>query len=89
MGKKTSGEKAPEEKNKALALVASLLFVVAFALLCFALFKHFDFDLRRPGAQQEDATYCDMVKRYLDTEGREGWPDYRNIYYRQCVNRQP
>lgn len=28
--------------------------------------------------------YCDMVDIYKDSEGENGWPDYKNIYDKDC-----
>lgn len=31
--------------------------------------------------------YCEMVKIHIDSNGQYGWPDFRGIYYRECVKR--
>lgn len=36
-------------------------------------------------AMTEQEQYCEMVKIYIDSNGQYGWPDFRNIYYRECV----
>lgn len=28
--------------------------------------------------------YCGMVEIYKSSNGVDGWPDYRNIYYKEC-----
>lgn len=78
---------SPEEQNKSIALVASLLLIVVFAVLVYFLFTKFMISPHstelREGHRDED--YCRMVKLYMDTNGKEGWPDYRNIYYKDCL----
>lgn len=78
-----------EEQNRSIALIASVLFVLAFAVLAFFFFKKF---MLNPEAVQlreghRDEHYCQMVHRYMETDGREGWRDYRGIYYRECLRR--
>lgn len=80
-------DNSPEEQNKTMALIASLLFILAFAVLVYIFFTKFminphSTDLRE-GHRDED--YCQMVKLYMDTNGREGWKDYRGIYYKDCL----
>lgn len=78
---------APEEQNKTVALVASLLGILVFAVLVYFLFTKFmiqpDSTELREG--HRDESYCQMVKLYIDTNGREGWKDYRGIYYKDCL----
>ena len=79
-----------EEKNKSIALVASLLFMMATIIAAFILYNKVlvipDTMPLREGHRDED--YCRMVKQYMETNGREGWRDYRNIYFKECI-RQP
>ena len=76
-----------EEKNKSMALVASVLFIIVFAVLVYFFFTRFmiqpDSTELREG--HRDESYCRMVKLYMDTNGKEGWRDYRNIYYKDCL----
>ena len=78
---------AQEEKNKTIAMVASILFILAFIFLVYFLLDKFvlntDFTELREG--HKDESYCQMVKLYLDTNGKEGWRDYRGIYYKECL----
>lgn len=78
---------SPEEKNKTIALVASLLFILAFAVIVYIFFTKFLLNPHstnlREGHKDED--YCRMVKLYLETNGKEGWRDYRGIYYKDCL----
>ena len=78
---------SPEEKNKTLAILASALFLLAFAILAYVFFQHISFqpfgNKRIEGLEE----YCQMVRLYMETNGREGWPDYRNLFYRECVRR--
>jgi len=32
-----------------------------------------------------EQAYCDNVKLYKDTQGKQGWPDYRELYNTMCV----
>ena len=39
-------------------------------------------------AQSQDADdqrYCEMVKIYKQTNGENGWPDFRETYKHQCA----
>lgn len=76
-----------EEKNKAMAMIASILFVLAFIFLVYFLLNKFVLNTSIPelreGHKNED--YCRMVKSYIDTNGKEGWRDYRGIYYTDCL----
>lgn len=80
-------DRAPEEQNKSIALIASLLFIIAFAVLVYFFFTKFMIQPHstelREGHRDED--YCRMVKLYIDTNGKEGWRDYRGIYYKDCL----
>lgn len=76
-----------EEKNKSIALVAAVLFIIAFAVVAYMFFKNFMLNPEamklREGHRDED--YCRMVKLYIETDGREGWRDFRNIYFKDCL----
>ena len=76
-----------EEKNQSRAMVDSILFVLAFILLVYFLLDKFvlntNFNELREG--HKDESYCQMVKLYMDTNGKEGWRDYRGIYYKDCL----
>lgn len=79
--------RSDEEKNKSIALVASLFFIFAFVAILYFLFDKF---MISPGGSElreghKDEDYCRMVKLYMDTDGKEGWRDYRNIYYKYCL----
>ncbi len=80
-------DSSPEEKNQSMAMVASILFVLAFILLVYFLLDKFvlntNFNELREG--HKDESYCQMVKLYMDTNGKEGWRDYRGIYYKDCL----
>lgn len=78
---------APEEQNKSIALVASLLFILAFALLAYLFFTKFIFQPHSTDLREghKDEAYCRMVKLYMETNGKEGWRDYRGIYYKVCL----
>ncbi|GLR63288.1 hypothetical protein [Marinospirillum insulare] len=80
-------DSAPEEKNQSIALVASLLFIIAFAVLIYIFFTKFMIQPHSTELREghRDADYCRMVKLYMDTNGREGWRDYRGIYYKDCL----
>lgn len=34
----------------------------------------------------EQKEYCEMVTLNIDTGGKNGWPDYRGIYLKDCTN---
>ncbi|NLW03759.1 MAG: hypothetical protein GX029_00755 [Pseudomonadaceae bacterium] len=76
-----------EEKNKSMALVSSILFVAAFIILVYIFFTQFILNTSLPDLREghKDEGYCQMVKLYLDTNGKEGWRDYRGIYYKDCL----
>lgn len=76
-----------EEKNKSIALIASILFILAFAILMYLFFNKFLFNTNIPELREghRDEDYCRMVKNYIDTNGKEGWRDYRGIYYKDCL----
>lgn len=43
-------------------------------------------------ADLEDATlaeqaYCENVKTYIETGGKNGWPDYREMYEVMCIKK--
>lgn len=80
-------DSSPEENNKSMALISSLLFIFAFAILVYIFFTQF---MLNPKATElkdghKDQDYCQMVKLYMDTNGKEGWRDYRGIYYKDCL----
>ncbi len=35
--------------------------------------------------QVDDQHYCDMVAEYKHSHGQRGWPDFREIYRRECL----
>lgn len=76
-----------EEKNKSIAMIASILFILVFIFLAYFLLTKFV--LNTPVSElregHKDESYCQMVKLYLDTNGKEGWRDFRNIYYKDCL----
>ncbi len=77
-----------EEKNKSIALIASVLFVLVLGIVMYLFFSKFLLTAN-PSELREghrDEAYCKMVKRYMDTNGKEGWRDYRGIYYKECLN---
>jgi hypothetical protein len=80
-------KESQEEKNKSIALVASLMFILAFAVVGYIFFKNFMVNPEamrlREGHRDED--YCRMVKLYIESNGREGWRDFRNIYFKECL----
>ena len=78
---------AEEEKNKSIALVSSVLFALAFIIMIYLLFTKFIINTSVPELREghKDEAYCQMVKLYLDTNGKEGWRDYRGIYYKDCL----
>ena len=78
---------AHEEKNKTMAMIASILFVLAFIFLVYFLLNKFVLNTSLPELREghKDESYCQMVKLYLDTNGKEGWLDYRGIYYKDCL----
>lgn len=76
-----------EDKNKSIALVASLLVIAVVAIILYVLLEMF---MLKPSGTElreghKDEDYCRMVKLYLDTNGEEGYRDYRNIYYKNCL----
>ena len=80
-------DNSPEEQNKTVALVASILFILAFVVLVYLFFTKF---MIQPHSNElkeghKDESYCRMVKLYIDTNGKEGWRDYRGIYYKDCL----
>lgn len=32
--------------------------------------------------------YCEMVQLYKDSNGENGWPDYRSTFANQCTNQE-
>jgi len=80
-------DNSPEEQNKTMALVASILFIVAFAVVVYFFFTKFLIDPHSTELREghKDESYCQMVKLYMDTNGKEGWRDYRGIYYKDCL----
>lgn len=80
-------QSSQEEKNKSIALVAAVMFILAFAVVAYIFFKSFMLNPEamklREGHRDED--YCRMVKLYMETDGREGWRDFRNIYFKDCL----
>lgn len=34
--------------------------------------------------EMQQSYYCDMVKLYKDSNGENGWPDYKNTYAEVC-----
>lgn len=78
-----------EEKNRSMALVASVLFIIAFAVVAFIFFQKFMINPQLTELREghRDENYCQMVQRYMETDGREGWRDFRGIFYRDCLRR--
>ncbi|MFK7159444.1 hypothetical protein V6U78_00145 [Marinospirillum sp. MEB164] len=76
-----------EEKNRSMALVASVLFIIAFVVVAFMFFQKFMINpqLIQLREGHRDELYCQMVLRYMETDGREGWRDYRGIFYKDCI----
>lgn len=73
-----------DDKNSAAALIAALLFFLAMAVGAFMFFNTYDVN---PAALREGhryESYCQQVHLYKQTDGREGWRDYRGIYYKEC-----
>ena len=35
-------------------------------------------------SEKQDQHYCEMVRTFKQTHGREGWPDYNQIYVKSC-----
>lgn len=87
MVKRTRVKKDKNKKNNNyLATFASVFFLLVVIFILYLLYEHFlkdnsigDFE----GNRNED--YCRMVHLFKQTDGKEGWPDYRNIYYTDCV----
>ena len=75
-----------KEKDNTAALIAALLFFLAVAVGAFMFFNTYDVNpaVLREGHRYE--TYCEQVHLYMQTDGREGWRDYRNIYFRECLD---
>lgn len=44
----------------------------------------FAFALSDDDQLMQQAAYCEMVQTYKDTNGRYGWPDYRDSAERVC-----
>ena len=73
------------EKQNLVALIAAVLFFLAVAVAAFLFFNTYEVN---PAALREGhryADYCQQVHLYMETNGREGWRDYRGIYYRECL----
>ncbi|WP_114417596.1 hypothetical protein [Marinospirillum perlucidum] len=74
-----------QDKNSTAALIAALLFFLAVAVGAFMFFNTYDVNpaIMREGHRYED--YCRQVHLYKETNGREGWRDYRGIYFKECL----
>lgn len=36
-------------------------------------------------AVRQEQLYCENVTLYIETDGQQGWPDYRELYNTMCV----
>ncbi len=39
----------------------------------------------KDAVQVQGAHYCEMVKTYKHSQGRQGWPDFKETYRRDCL----
>lgn len=78
-----------EDKNRQLAILAAGLFLIAVLIILYFLFEKF---LKNNSIGEFDSTrhaeYCENVHLFIETDGKEGWPDFRGIYYKDCVGKQ-
>lgn len=78
-----------EDKNKQLAVLAAGLFLIVAIIVIYWLFEKY---LKDSSLEEFDSTrhaeYCKNVHLYMQTDGKEGWPDFRGIYYKDCVGKQ-
>lgn len=74
-----------QDKENTTAFIAAILFFLAVAVGAFLFFNTYEINpaALREGHRNED--YCRQVHLYIETNGREGWRDYRNIYYKECL----
>lgn len=60
------------------------VFIIAVLLVAFFSSTLSVFLLKDDQKYDPRVEYCDMVGLYKSTNGESGWPDYRNIYYKEC-----
>lgn len=76
-----------ENSNRQLAIVAAVIFLVILVSIIYWVFENFLKDSSVGEFEgHRQAEYCREVHRYVETNGKEGWPDYQNIYYKSCLN---
>lgn len=56
-------------------------------VVCIVLIMMFIGSLEEQDQAMGLENYCQMVELYKQTDGENGWPDYRNIYESNCANR--